>query len=220
MAGDQRGLKTVKGGVRYAEGLGLVVRNVDRPNPNNVPANEVFDQEARARFWRKVSPAPSHACWQWHGAVGASGYGNVGRNKVTYLVHRVAYELTFGPIPDGLDVDHLCGSKRCVNPLHLEAVTLLVNMRRRYSMEPDGRETHCLRGHELSPENALSRGAKYRLPACRVCASEGAAGRPPRANEAPGVATPDVSEQRVMRRLRELHGSLLTWNGPPRWEHS
>lgn len=121
----------------------------------------MFDAKAKARFWRKVSPAPSDACWLWHGARSSSGYGNVGR-KVdgrahTYLAHRVAYQLVKGPIPSELDIDHLCRNKLCVNPGHLEA------------------DTHCVHGHEYTPDNTLwvdhrtGRRAGQRKRYCRSC---------------------------------------------------
>jgi hypothetical protein len=149
------------------------VSGICRPNDPHPPAALIFDTKARARFWSKVSPGPTDACWLWHGAVGASGYGNVARKvdgrSYTYLAHRVAYELANGAIPAGLDLDHLCRNKRCVNPAHLEAVTFLANMRRRYATTPDERETHCLQGHELTPENTAwvqSTGQRR----CRECA--------------------------------------------------
>lgn len=144
---------------------------VNRPHPPQKPASETFDTQAKARFWSKVSPAPADVCWIWHGAINSQGYGNVGRNNKTYLAHRVAYELTFGPVPAGKDLDHLCMTRECVNPAHLEAVTFLANMRRRYAEKPDERETHCLSGHELTPENTswvLSSGQRR----CRTCVNE------------------------------------------------
>ena len=126
---------------------------VRRPHPPLPPACEVFTPIAKSRFWRKVSPAPSDACWIWHGAANARGYGNFGFEKRTYLAHRVAYELTHGAVPAGMDLDHLCRTTGCVNPDHLEPVTFLANMRRRYAENPDERDTHCLRGHEYTPEN-------------------------------------------------------------------
>lgn len=151
---------------------------VNRPHPANKPASETFDAAAKARFWSKVSPAPADACWIWHGASNGRGYGNVGRNNKTYLAHRVAYELTFGPVPEGKDLDHLCKTKSCVNPTHLEPVSFLANMRRRYSDAPDERETHCVHGHELTPENTLwanhrtGRRAGQSKRSCRSCANE------------------------------------------------
>jgi hypothetical protein len=144
---------------------------VDRPYPPLKPASETFDARAKARFWSKVSPAPADACWTWHGAKNCRGYGNVGRNHKTYLTHRVAYELTVGPVPVGMDLDHLCRNKGCVNPTHLEPVTFLANMRRRYSAAPDERPTHCLQSHELTPENTeIIRATGQRR--CRTCVAE------------------------------------------------
>lgn len=148
------------------------MRGINRPHAPNPPACEVFDKQAKARFWSKVSPVPADACWIWHGASNGRGYGNVGRNKKTYLAHRVAYELTFGPVPEGKDLDHLCRTKGCVNPTHLEAVTFLVNMRRRYSDEPDVRTTHCVHGHELTPENIAWVNPATGRKNCRTCSTK------------------------------------------------
>lgn len=155
------------------EGVQLqdVKTTVNRPHPPNPPANESFDAKAKARFWKKVSPAPSNACWIWRGAANQRGYGNVGREGRTYLAHRVAYELTYGPVPAGMDIDHLCRTTSCVNPEHLEPVTFLANMRRRYAENPDERSTHCLSGHELTPENTLQVLASGQR-RCRTCVTE------------------------------------------------
>lgn len=69
-------------------------------------------------------------CWIWDGPIGGRGYGYVwiwGTNK---RVHRVAYRLFVGPVPDGLQLDHLCRNRRCLNPNHLEPVTGKENIRR------------------------------------------------------------------------------------------
>lgn len=63
--------------------------------------------------------------------------------------HRLAYELAKGPIPQGLEIDHVCRRKLCVNPAHLEAVTRHENMHRGVK----GQKTHCIRGHEFTPDN-------------------------------------------------------------------
>ncbi len=71
-------------------------------------------------------------CWIWvFPAQTGAGYARVVINGQTYLAHRAMYEQEVGPIPDGLTIDHLCNVKACVNPAHLEAVTLQENIRRR-----------------------------------------------------------------------------------------
>lgn len=104
------------------------------------------------RLWDKVDVREPDECWPWTGFVLShptlGGYGQIreaGRGSTTLRVHRVVYELTYGPIPDGLVLDHTChnGSgcegrgpacphRRCCNPAHLEAVTHAVNNERGY----------------------------------------------------------------------------------------
>lgn len=78
------------------------------------------------RFWPKVNK--TETCWLWTGYVdNDKGYGRFAYPGGT-LAHRFAYELLVGPIPDGLQVDHKCRVKSCVNPDHLQAVTQELNM--------------------------------------------------------------------------------------------
>lgn len=76
-------------------------------------------------------PAPDD-CWIWTRTMNTAGYGQVWNSDGTHqlTVHRVAYEAYVGPIPDGLEVDHLCNVRLCVNPAHLEIVTHAENLRR------------------------------------------------------------------------------------------
>lgn len=71
-------------------------------------------------------------CWTWRGAANGGGYGSVLHEGRTWSTHKLAYELLVGPVPDGLQIDHLCLNKRCCNPTHLEPVTAKQNMNRRY----------------------------------------------------------------------------------------
>jgi len=132
------------------------------------------------RFWRRTNKAgPVHPtlgpCWQWRGAPHRSGYGrHKGAEGVVYA-HRFAYALLVGPIPDGLQIDHLCRNTMCVRPEHLEAVTQKTNMNR--GVGPAGhnhRKTRCPRDHPLSGDNLYSfvvkkTGTMGRR--CRICAA-------------------------------------------------
>lgn len=73
------------------------------------------------RFWEKVNKTES--CWLWEAFVSRAGYGWINVDGRMRGAHRVAYELLVGPIPHGLQVDHLCFTRSCVNPDHLRLVT-------------------------------------------------------------------------------------------------
>lgn len=115
------------------------------------------------RFWARVDRSGGpHACWPWTGALHSSGYGVLwgGRDDARRWLraHRVAYELLVGPIPDGMQLDHLCRNRRCVNPAHLEPVTLVENVMRGVGVGPtNAAKTHCPRRHPL-PERGGPRG--------------------------------------------------------------
>lgn len=71
-------------------------------------------------------------CWEWQGHRNRGGYGVFGENsKTLHMAHRYAWELVHGPVPEGLEMDHLCRNKACVRVEHLEAVTRSVNCLRR-----------------------------------------------------------------------------------------
>lgn len=123
------------------------------------------------RFWAKVSPEPNTGCWLWSGAVTPAGYGKIAINRRLKAAHRLSYEMNVGPIPEGLEIDHLCKVKCCVNPAHLEPVTHSENCRRGPQGEHTARimraKTHCPRGHPYSGKN-LKIGAKGER-RCRTC---------------------------------------------------
>lgn len=117
-------------------------------------------------------------CWSWIGAL-RNGYGVInGHRRNERLAHRVAYETWVGPIPDGLTLDHICHTydetclggqgclhRRCINPTHLEPVTINENVsrgRKHYSSR-----THCPSGHPFSVENTALRSDGGRR--CKVC---------------------------------------------------
>jgi len=115
--------------------------------------------ETSERFLDKVYPEPNTGCWLWGGAVNSRGYGNF-RNGYgrTVGAHRFSYELYKGPIPDGLHIDHLCSFPNCVNPDHLEAVSLRENNQRTWDRgrgwNPNHyKKTHCPKGHIYDGDN-------------------------------------------------------------------
>jgi hypothetical protein len=82
------------------------------------------------RVWRRV--VKSDGCWTWLGTHTGPGYAQTTEGGRKIGVHRVVYELLIGPIPPGLELDHLCRNRACINPEHLEPVTHSENMRRAY----------------------------------------------------------------------------------------
>lgn len=119
------------------------------------------------RFWSKVRR--TETCWLWEGPrARRGGYASITvSGRTTKLVHRVSYEWARGPIPDELVLDHLCMTTNCVNPDHLEPVTIQENSRR----ASKGRyQAACGQGHPMEGDNVARRsdGARY----CRECARE------------------------------------------------
>lgn len=124
------------------------------------------------RLWAKVdksgpvSTAAPHlgACWLWIGGVNGRGYATIKDGGRTFYVHVLTWVESNGPVPDGLELDHLCRNTRCCNPSHLEPVTHAENMRRgAHSLK-----THCPHGHEYTEENTYrNQGRRF----CRECAA-------------------------------------------------
>jgi len=98
-------------------------------------------------------------CIIWWGRIDPDGYGRVPGG---YSAHRVVYESSVGPIPEGHEIDHLCNNRACVNPLHLEPVTHEENTRRAKE-----RRGYCQWGHELTADNTYVTPKGYRN--CREC---------------------------------------------------
>lgn len=108
-------------------------------------------KEMAQHFWSRVdmSGGPD-ACWPWTKLISVHGYGAVSFCGVKLVAHRIAYEFSKGPIPDGLVVDHLCRNRRCQNPSHLDAVTSAQNTMRGESPKIVAYKSgKCMRGHSL-----------------------------------------------------------------------
>ena len=107
-------------------------------------------------------------CLIWKGAIGNHGYGSISVNGKDYLAHRLAYRLFHSvDIPVGMTIDHLCRNRICINPLHLELVTLKENILRSNGVSAIyARRTSCKRGHLFTVGNIGKRRSGRRCLAC------------------------------------------------------
>jgi hypothetical protein len=107
-------------------------------------------------------------CWEWDSISHVDGYGRFRMGGRQWLAHRASYTVLVGPIPEGLNIDHLCRNRRCVNPEHLEPVTQSENLKRSPLMDRHSHKTHCPRGHAYEGDNVRLSGVHRH---CRTCDS-------------------------------------------------
>ncbi len=123
--------------------------------------------ELSQRFYDKVAPN-SGGCWRWTAGHDHQGYAYFWLDGKTHRAHNVAYKALVGSIPDGLELDHLCHVRDCVNPAHLEAVTHKENVLRGVGFSAQNAvKTHCPKGHEYNELNTHTTKEGWRH--CRVC---------------------------------------------------
>lgn len=133
----------------------------------------VLERTPAERFWEKVDRRGDAECWPWTGAIGSGGYGNFFAEGSYCNAHRFSYELNVGPIPAGLQIDHVsergCEGKSCVNPAHLEPVTGRENVLRAPASIPaiNLSRSHCPQGHAYDVENTYITSTGSRQ--CRAC---------------------------------------------------
>jgi len=139
------------------------------------------DSRLPPRFWAKVriGSIPTHRpdlgpCWEWTASQVGNGYGQFGTwtGNGNNRAHRVAYTSLVGPIPAGLQSDHLCRNRLCVNPEHLELVTLRENvLRGEGPAAQHARKTHCPKGHPYDEKNTyllvIGNGVRRYCRACK-----------------------------------------------------
>lgn len=117
---------TIRGSGRYPCEESNDVNSIPRKNRNRIPVE--------VRFWRLVKVGSPDECWPWQGTSVPRGYGQftIDRFNKNRYSHRVAYQLTVGPIPDGLFILHKCDNPPCCNPAHLFPGTPLDNVKDMY----------------------------------------------------------------------------------------
>lgn len=135
----------------------------------------ILTADQARRFWAKVNLTDT--CWLWTRATQSGGYGSFGiGNKRTETAHRISYLTLVGPVPAGLELDHLCLNKLCVRPDHLEAVTPQVNNQRAHDngqAQPsplsriNAAKIACPAGHFYSDDNTYVNPQGHRQ--CRTC---------------------------------------------------
>lgn len=133
------------------------------------------EREQQARFWIRVEKVPG-GCWLWRGTTASNGYGRFVIDDRNQAAHRIAYVWLVGPVPEGLELDHLCSVRNCVNPRHLEPVTHRENTLRGDTITAAAAaKTHCPRGHELAGSNLVPSSLRNGRRDCLTCSRRRAA---------------------------------------------
>lgn len=166
-----------KHNIAEEKAAGAYVPAVPGPKPTERPKSAWFQfrtisltQQQAERFWSYVEKTEG-GCWNWQRPLD-NGYGNFYIGKLGVRAHRVAYTLVKGTLPDDKVIDHLCRNRACVNPEHLELVTVQINTLR--GVGPSAQAalvTHCPQGHPYDEQNTWLETRQGRKPKrhCRKC---------------------------------------------------
>jgi hypothetical protein len=131
---------------------------------------ELGDERLAERFWDKVRVNPETGCWEWTAHLIRNGYGHFRWQGKMRRAHRLAYEALVGEIPEGFQLDHLCRTRNCVNPDHVEPVTPQENTLRGDTIAArHAAKTHCPQGHPYDEENTFIRKGRGGGRGCRTC---------------------------------------------------
>ena len=114
------------------------------------------------RFLEKIDIREGSDCIWWSGSTKTMGYGKLGiggRSGKEVFAHRLSYQWFIGPIPDGMQIDHICKNRACVNPSHLRIVTPRENkvFNSNSASAKNALKTHCPKGHPLFGDNLVRR---------------------------------------------------------------
>lgn len=133
---------------------------------------DVTDKHAD-RLLGHVSHVTSAGCWEWGGNKHAAGYGVLNIDGHRRLAHRASYRYFRGEIPEGLVIDHKCRNRACVNPWHMEVVTIGENVMRGETIAARNvNKTECANGHPYSGDNLFYGGKNGRTRYCRQCSRD------------------------------------------------
>ena len=131
---------------------------------------EIYDPRVREVVWQHVYPEPNTGCWLWGGYTNHDGYGRsraVAGGRLVFA-HRIVFEALVRALKPDEELDHLCRTRPCVNPHHLEPVTHEVNVLRGVSFSArNRRKTHCKRGHKYVDGSYYKTSQGGRL--CKEC---------------------------------------------------
>ena len=120
--------------------------------------DSLLNEKQIQKFIKRIKMDLLSDCWNWVGYLSKDGYARISINGIQSYGHRLSYQYWKGNIPNGLQLDHLCRNRKCVNPNHLECVTTQENIRRGFSIATiNSLKTHCKRGHEYTVKNTWYR---------------------------------------------------------------
>lgn len=131
-------------------------------------STDIIDRESMPhfRFWAKVER--TDGCWEWTAAKDTNGYGVFWLDGKQQQAHRVAYEMLVGPIPDGMQIDHICANRLCVR--HLRVCSPWENTHAEHTSTTakiNAAKTHCPHGHPYSGDNLYVYNGRRECRECR-----------------------------------------------------